>query len=173
MNRSKKILLGVTVFGIGASLTVSTGSVLASDGFQRDRFQLNHQQGRYKNLDEETTANLKEVYALKKAGDMEGAKEIMKDLDLSGKFRKQGKGNFKKGRHPAEKGKMFGADLRTAIEEENYEAWAEIMSNHPKFFESSSQDVFNKILQINELKKSGDKEGVRALTQELRELRKK
>jgi hypothetical protein len=70
--------------------------------------------------------------------------------------------------HRGERGdhKESFAEVKEAIENNDYAAWAEAMSQHPKAEEFVTEDNFNTLVQAHDLMEAGDKEGAKALLEE-------
>ncbi len=68
----------------------------------------------------------------------------------------------RKAEHKANK-----AEIKTALENNDYPAWQELMSNHPKALEKINEENFTKLVEAHDLMISGDKEGARAIMDKL------
>jgi len=55
------------------------------------------------------------------------------------------------------------ADLKAAILNDDYEAWAEASANHPKGDAFVDEETFNVLVDAHALLEAGDKEGARTL----------
>lgn len=60
----------------------------------------------------------------------------------------------------------FG-EVREAIENDDYEAWAELMKDRPHAADMITRDTFDKLKELHELKQDGDLEGAKKLAEEL------
>lgn len=58
------------------------------------------------------------------------------------------------------------SEIRDAIDANDYQAWADAMSEHPGAEEFITQENFDVLVQAHELKESGDREGAKALLEE-------
>ena len=58
------------------------------------------------------------------------------------------------------------AAVKEAVQNNDYTAWAEAMSEHPKGEEFVTQENFDTLVQAHELMEAGDKEGAKALLEE-------
>lgn len=57
--------------------------------------------------------------------------------------------------------------METALEEENYQAWQELMGDRGRVAEVVTEDNFAKFAEAHQLAKQGDLEGARAIREEL------
>jgi len=55
---------------------------------------------------------------------------------------------------------------KEALENNDYEAWAAILADHPKAEEFVNETTFNALIAAHALKEAGDKEGAKALLEE-------
>lgn len=64
--------------------------------------------------------------------------------------------------------KELHQELKTAVEEGDYESWKTIIESKPKITDIiDSEEAFQKLGKMHELKKAGDIEGAKALRNEL------
>ena len=110
-------------------------------------------------INEVNFTKLVEAYRLKESGDIEGAKVIMEELGLKrpGGERK-GDRKHRRERRP---------EIREAIQAGNYDAWAELMSDHPRADEFVSQETFDLLQQALELMEAGDKDAAKEIFEQL------
>ncbi|MBD3251667.1 hypothetical protein GF380_04425 [Candidatus Uhrbacteria bacterium] len=105
-------------------------------------------------INEQTFNKLKEMHALKLEGDIEGAKKIAEELGIQ-KF------------HNRHKALRMFRGVRQAIEKKDYDAWAELMNNHPKYEGAVNEATFNQHLRLHELMRNGAYTEAKALAEEL------
>jgi Spy/CpxP family protein refolding chaperone len=89
-------------------------------------------------INEETFAKLQEMHELMQAGDKDAAKKIADDLGVQ-RFGKKGAAN-----------QQFQA-IKEAITNKDYEAWAELMGELPRYEGEIDQATFDKHVELNEL----------------------
>ena len=106
------------------------------------------------NLNEAEFNQFADMVALKKSGDIEGAKEIAESLGLPTK-------------HKREQGEMHGEkreEMKQIILNSDFAAWAEKAAEHGMDTEVLTQENFDKIKAAIE---SGDREAIKAIHDEL------
>jgi len=108
-------------------------------------------------ITEENFSNMSEIHKLKQEGKFDEAQQKMEELGIQKGFGKKGfKGNF----DPAKKEQM-----QQILESRDYNAWKELMKEHPRKGEMSEED-FNKIADWHDAKIAGDYEKMKELKQE-------
>ena len=184
---NKKYYIAVAIIALiittaGTSLIVSASEV-DSDKFEGKRihkFELNHEEVReaVENGDYEAFAELTvgtpladrvtsdnfdkfvEAHNLMKEGHFEGAKAIREELGFPVKpnGKHQMRGNGRKGeKNPA---------VIEAIEAGDYGAWKEAIGDKP-IAEQISEEDFSQFVEMHNLIKSGEREGAKAIADEL------
>lgn len=85
-----------------------------------------------------------EFYALMKSGDYSGAKELKKGLGMkAGHFGKMGKyAKFNSGKYEA---------VRTALDNNDYEAWLAAVGEDSKMAEKINEDNFSRLVEAHNL----------------------
>lgn len=177
MNK-KQLLFGTTVIGLSLAIA-STGFASAAGNFGKKAGNQNRQivreavaSGDYQawvqalegheripfELTETTFNAFEEAHALLEDGNREGAAEVLEEagIELPEKLRghKHGRGN---------------EEVRAAIEDGNFSNWQAAVAD-TKLADVATEEVFNKMLAIHEAREAGDRDTVKELRQELREL---
>lgn len=194
---NKKYYIAVAIIALiittaGTSLIVSASEV-DSDKFEGKRihkFELNHEEVRaaIENSDYEAFAELTvgtplgdrvtsdnfdqfvEAHNLMKEGDFEGAKAIREELGFP--VKPNGKHKMKhstlKLRTPGGNGQKgeIKAVIIEAIEAGDYSAWKEAIGDKP-ITEQISEDDFGQFVEMHNLIKAGEREGAKAIADEL------
>jgi hypothetical protein len=102
---------------------------------------------------EENFALIQQAHKLREDGDLEGAKALLEEAGLK--------------IHPRHHRRGPSPEIRQAIENRDYQAWAEGMKNHPNADQFINQETFSQVLRVHELMQAGDKEAARDILQEL------
>lgn len=104
---------------------------------------------------------LVEAHELREAGDIEAAHELMEEQGI--------KKHGMRGEH-GKKGHSFDPErreaLKTAMQENDFDAWSELMENHPKADEMVNMEHFELMQEAFELREAGNKEAARELLQD-------
>lgn len=111
---------------------------------------------------EENFNTLREAYALREAGDEDGARAL---LDEAGIHRPE---RFKRRadrRHRGER-RDQRKDFRDAVANGDYATWAELNADHLHAEEFVNEETFSVLQQAYELAEAGDKEGAKMLLDE-------
>lgn len=105
-------------------------------------------------VSEEKFSILVEAKKLRDAGDIDAARALVEDAGI---------------KIPGHKKEMkeHRQKVREAVEANNYNAWAKLMSDHPGAEAFVTQETFENLVKVHKLKESGDKEGARELAKEL------
>lgn len=110
----------------------------------------------------ETFNKLVQAHELFEAGSTEEAKAIMEELGLGQKV-----GKHFRGKHKGEHREKF-QQMKQILENQDYDAWAELMENHPRFEELEiNENTFSKFLEAHELMESDDRDAAREIMEEL------
>lgn len=104
-------------------------------------------------INEDTFNTLKQAHALHEAGDDEGAKALLDDAGI---------------KPMGERGGMHEemSAAHDALENNDYNAWAEAMANHPNAEEFVNENTFNTLQEAQALREAGDNEGAKALLED-------
>lgn len=102
---------------------------------------------------------LQEARALFREGDRQGAKQILDELGIK---KRPFKRAFRHGRHSAER-----EAIKNAVAEQDYEKFQELVIDHRLAEVIETEEDFDKLVEAHGLRESGDKEGARAILEEL------
>lgn len=107
----------------------------------------------FENLSEDQQTAVTEARQLRDAGDKEGAKALLEEagVPLKSKMRKA---------------RNHNEDVKTAVEENNYEAFLTATADAP-FSDQVDEAFFGKIVEMHSLKAAGDIESAEAIRAEL------
>ena len=163
----------------GTSIIVSASEIDSDkfEGKKMHKFEINHDEvkaaveaGDYatfaslvvdtplaKNVTEENFDKFVEAHTLMQAGDFEGAKAIREELG----FKTKPRGQFKHERNAENKEIVF-----EAIETGDYSAWKEAVGDRP-IAEKITEENFSQLAEMHNLIQNGDKEGAKAIAEEL------
>jgi len=108
---------------------------------------------------EENFGQLQEAHQLMKDGDRAGAKAIFEELGIEKKFhgKKYGKKRLHKG----------NPEVRAAIEAGDYAAFVEAVPAESPRAERITEENFSQVVEAHRLMREGDKEGAKAIFDEL------
>lgn len=119
------------------------------------------------NVTEDTFSSLQEVHQLLEEGKVDEARELAKQLheDGLGPMFLGGKGKF--GGHGP--GAEHREEMKAVLESGDYEQWAQLMEDRPgdHVDDMINEDTFNKMIEAHTLMQEGDKDGARAIMDEL------
>jgi hypothetical protein len=148
MNKHKKIIIATLP---ALALVVLGASVASAYGGPDLMFKWG------KELSEEQRAAIEEARELRKEGDNEAARDVLKDAGLDPKMR----GPKMMRMLTDEERDAFRAKheaIRAAIEAEDFEAFKDATAGMP-FADMVTEENFEKLLEAHELMEAGDKEG--------------
>jgi len=105
----------------------------------------------FSDLTDEQRSAIEEAHSLREAGNYEAAKKVLEGADLP--------------LHPPHRGFGKGSTIRTAIENNDYDAFARAAQNSP-FADMVSEDLFATLREAQALRESGDFAGARQLLED-------
>jgi len=175
MNSTNRLIVGAAILSLIATAGITAVSQAApneeNQSLRTERFEQSRQAienndyqawveslGDHPKADEfvteETFEILQEAHRLAEAGDKEGARALLQDAGIKrpGKHRRGG------GEQPEA--------VREALQNNDYQAWAELLANHPNADAFVNESTFAVLREAYLLKEAGDREGARALLQE-------
>jgi len=115
-----------------------------------------------KHINEDNFDRFVEMHNLIKAGDVDGAKEIRKELNLPVKKAVHKMGRKIKQNIPVE----VREAIKEALDNNDYNAWAELVGDRP-VAEKINADNFDRLVEMHELMQTGDREGANEIRKEL------
>lgn len=104
---------------------------------------------------EDTFEALKKMHELREEGEFEEAREMAEELGLP-EGPKHGHG-----------GHENMDEIRDAIENGDYDAWATLMAEDARFPLEVSEDTFDSLVEMHELREAGEFEEAREMSEEL------
>ncbi len=102
-------------------------------------------------VNEATFSVLVQAHQLAEAGDREAAKELLQENDI---------------KRPGRRGHGPKKEVREAVANGDYQAWAELLADKPNAEEFVNEATFATLQEAHALAEAGDKEGAKALLEE-------
>jgi len=144
----KRILMPGAMLG-AFMISGATALAFSPGGFSLDAFS---------NFSEEQQSAIEEAHMIMEEARQE-ADGVLEEAGVDRESMQEAMHSYHDTRHQA---------VEQALEDGDYEAFAELVADTP-LGEKLNEEIFNKLVEIHELKEAGDHEGARDLAQSLRD----